>query len=42
MEVANTPAYYDTVTILLPLNKFIVQVPEAVFLVVCDHSMNKL
>ncbi len=41
MAVANTLAYYETATITDVLS-FILQAPEAVYLDMCDPSMNKL
>jgi len=45
MEVANTVAYFETATIPA-LKSIIVQEffpsPEAIFLVMCDPSMNEL
>jgi hypothetical protein len=41
MEVANTLAYHDTAT-MTAVENFIVKAPKAVFLIVCDPSVNEL
>jgi hypothetical protein len=42
MAVTNTLAYYNNIAAIKAGRGFIVQAPEAVFLVMCDLSMNEL